>query len=303
MSLAGPDKAPAELSRAVAARVTISLESETEALRVAAIGKRLGVRPRVAVCVNPDYQVKGSGVRLGGGSQQVGVDAEQVRALLTRRAAMDLDVLSFHVFAGLQNLYADILAEAHGRTADLVVRLAGAAPQPVRYVNLGGGLGIPYFERALALDLATIGDKLAAVMSERLRPPARGADRPRARPLLVGEAGRYVARVVDRKESRHTFLVVDCGPYDQLAASRNFGQVIRKTYRSPSRTEWGSRVLRRSASSGACAPRWTYSHVCLPPACRDRRPCGGLSGRRLRNDGQSHSVPRPCRHRWSCLFV
>ena len=33
---------------------------------------------------------------------------------------------------------------------------------------------------------------------------------------------------------------------------------------------------------------------CLPPACRDRRPCGGLSGRRLRNEGQSHSVPRPC---------
>jgi diaminopimelate decarboxylase len=101
------------------------------------------------------------------------------------------------VFAGSQNLYADILAEAHGRTADLVVRLAGAASQPVRYVNLGGGLGIPYFERDQALDLATIDDNLAAVMSE-----------PRG----------------------HTFLIVDGGLHHQLAASGNFGQIIRKNY-------------------------------------------------------------------------
>ncbi|WP_406175497.1 hypothetical protein [Streptomyces sp. NBC_00996] len=138
VNFAGPGKTPAELSRAVAARVTISLESETEALRVAAIGERLGVRPRVAIRVNPDFQVKGSSMRLGGGSQQFGVGAEQVPTLLTRLAAMDLDILGFHVFAGLQNLYADILAEAHGRTADLVVRLAGAAPQPVRYVRDDG---------------------------------------------------------------------------------------------------------------------------------------------------------------------
>jgi diaminopimelate decarboxylase len=231
VSFAGPGKTPAELSRAVAARVTMSLESETEALRVAAIGERLGVRPRVAVRVNPDFQVKVSGMRLSGGPQQFGVDAEQVPALLTRLAAMDLDVLGFHVFAGSQNLYADILAEAHGRTADLVVRLAGAAPQPVRYINLGGGLGIPYFERDQALYLATIGDNLSAVMSERLRPAL-----PEARIVLelgrylVGEAGGHVTRVVDRKESRgHTFLVVDGGLHHQLAASGNFGQVIRKT--------------------------------------------------------------------------
>lgn len=239
VSFAGPGKTPVELSRAVAAR-TISLESETEALRVAAIGERLGVRPRVAVRVIPNFQVKGSGMRLGGGSQQFGVDAEQVPALLTRLAAMDLDVLGLHVFAGSQNLCADILAEAHGRTADLVVRLAGAAPQPVRYVNLGGGLGIPYFQRDQALDLATIGDNLAAVMSERLRPAL-----PEAR--IVLELGH--------------FLVDEAGLHHQLAASGNFGRSSARTTRSPSRTEWASRVLRPSASSGACAPRWTCSHV------------------------------------------
>ena len=232
VSFAGPGKTPSELSRAVAAGVTVNLESETEALRVAAIGERLGVRPRVAIRVNPDFQIKGSGMRLGGGPQQFGVDAEEVPVLLARLSRMDLDVVGFHVFAGSQNLHVDILAEAQRKTADLVLRLADSVAQPVRYVNLGGGLGIPYFERDQPVDLRAIGDNLSAVLSERLRPAL-----PDARVVLelgrylVGEAGVYVTRIVDRKESRgQTFLVVDGGLHHQLAASGNFGQVIRKNY-------------------------------------------------------------------------
>jgi diaminopimelate decarboxylase len=232
VSFAGPGKTPAELARAVAAGVTVNVESETEAVRVADAGDQLGARPRVAIRVNPDFQIKGSGMRLGGGPQQFGVDAEQVPVLLRRLAAMELDVLGFHIFAGSQNLHADILAEAQRKTAELVARLASAAPQPVRYLNVGGGFGIPYFERDQALDLAAIGDSLAAVLTEQLRPAL-----PEARIVvelgryLVGEAGVYVTRVVDRKQSRgRTFLVVDGGLHHQLAASGNFGQVIRKNY-------------------------------------------------------------------------
>jgi diaminopimelate decarboxylase len=232
VSFAGPGKTPAELTQAVAAGVTLNVESETEAVRVADAGSRLGVRPRVAIRVNPDFQIKGSGMRLGGGPQQFGIDAEQVPALLRRLAPMELDLLGFHVFAGSQNLHAEILAQAQRKTAELVVRLAGAAPQPVRYVNLGGGFGIPYFERDQALDLAAIGNSLAAVLSEQLRPAL-----PEARIVvelgryLVGEAGVYVTRIIDRKQSRgRTFLVVDGGLHHQLAASGNFGQVIRKNY-------------------------------------------------------------------------
>jgi diaminopimelate decarboxylase len=232
VSFAGPGKTPAELSRAVAAGVTVSLESETEAVRLAAAGERLGVRPRVALRVNPDFQVKGSGVRLGGGPQQFGVDVERVPALLRRLAAMKLDLLGFHVFAGSQNLHADSLAEAQRKTAELVVRLAGGAPRPVSYVNLGGGFGIPYFERDQALDLAAVGHNLAVLLAGRLRPAL-----PEARVVvelgryLVGEAGVYLTRIVDRKRSRgRTFLVVDGGLHHQLAASGNFGQVIRKNY-------------------------------------------------------------------------
>lgn len=235
VSFAGPGKRVAELTQAVAAGVTVELESETEAERLAMVGERLGVRPRVAVRVNPDFQVKGSGMRMGGGPQQFGVDAERVPALLKQLAATDLDFLGFHVFAGSQNLNADILAAAQRQTAELVLRLvreAADAAGSVRYLNFGGGFGIPYFERDQPLDLPAMGASLAAVLHELVRPAF-----PQARVVLelgrylVGEAGVYVTRIIDRKLSRgEIFLVVDGGLHHQLAASGNFGQVIRKNY-------------------------------------------------------------------------
>jgi diaminopimelate decarboxylase len=232
VSFAGPGKTPAELSQAVAAEVTVEMESATEARRLIEIGQRLGIRPRVAVRVNPDFEIKGSGMRMGGGSQQFGIDAEQVPALLKELVGAEVDILGFHVFAGSQNLRAEILVEAQRNTVDLVLRLAEATSSPVRYLNLGGGFGIPYFEKDAPLDLSAIGANLAELLETKIR-----VQFPEARVVLelgryiVGECGIYVTRIVDRKESRgRTFLVVDGGLHHQLAASGNFGQVIRRNY-------------------------------------------------------------------------
>ena len=232
ISFAGPGKTPAELTQAVAAGATIELESGTEAARVIEIGERLGIRPRVAVRVNPDFRVKGSGMRMGGGPQQFGVDAERVPTLLASLAGADIEVLGFHIFAGSQNLSAEILCEAQRATVALALRLAEHAPAPVRYLNIGGGFGIPYSERDTPLDLDAIGENLAGLMADAIRP-----ELPEARVVvelgryIVGECGVYVTRIVDRKESRgKVFLVVDGGLHHQLAASGNFGQVIRRNY-------------------------------------------------------------------------
>lgn len=232
VSFAGPGKTPAELRQAVAAGVTIEMESGTEARRLTDIGEQLGIRPRVAIRVNPDFQVKGSGMRMGGGPQQFGVDAEQVPALLKELSGAELDVLGFHVFAGSQNLRAEVLAQAQRQTVDLILRLAQEAASPVRYVNLGGGFGIPYFQQDSPLDLVPIGANLAELLETRIN-----TQLPEARVVvelgryIVGECGVYVTRIIDRKESRgRTFLVVDGGLHHQLAASGNFGQVVRRNY-------------------------------------------------------------------------
>lgn len=232
VSFAGPGKRETELSQAIAAGITVELESETEARRVVKAGERLGIRPRVAIRVNPDFAVKGSGMRMGGGPQQFGIDAERVPEVLKELAESGLDLLGFHIFAGSQNLRADILCQAQRQTVELALRLAEHSPEPVRYLNIGGGFGIPYHEKDSPLDLDPIAANLDELLRTRIKPNLPDAKvQVELGRYLVGEAGVYVTRVVDRKESRgKVFLVVDGGMHHQLAASGNFGQVIRRNY-------------------------------------------------------------------------
>jgi diaminopimelate decarboxylase len=151
--------------------------------------------------------------------------------MLQRIGQLGLDFEGFHIFSGSQNLKAAALQEAHEKTLQLGVTLARHAPSKVRLLNIGGGFGVPYFPGDEALDLAKVGDNL-----QRLIPEAK-RDLPEARIVIelgrymVAEAGIYVCRVLERKESRgQTFLITDGGLHHHLAASGNFGQVIRKNY-------------------------------------------------------------------------
>ncbi len=229
VAFAGPGKNDGELAQAVAAGVLIEVESEGELHRVRAVAERKGSRARVAIRVNPDFEIKGSGLRMGGGPQQFGIDAERVPGILAIAAGGSISFEGFHIFAGSQNLRADIIAEAQKKSAELALRLAEGLP--LRYLNIGGGFGIPYFPKDQPLDLAEVGRNLKDVVRD------VAARQPRAQIVvelgryIVGEAGIYVSRVVDRKESRgQTFLVTDGGLHHQLAASGNFGQVIRRNY-------------------------------------------------------------------------
>ena len=232
ISFAGPGKSESEVRRAVAAGIMIELESETEARRVVDAGAELGIRPRVAVRVNPDFAVKGSGMRMSGGPQQFGVDAEQVPLLLKELSTAEVDVTGFHVFAGSQNLQADILCEAQSRTVDLALELSDSLPGPLTYLNLGGGFGVPYFEKDRPLDLGRVGVHLDQLLTDRIQPAFPGAKTViELGRFIVAECGVYVTRVVDRKISRgKEYLVVDGGMHHQLAASGNLGQVIRRNY-------------------------------------------------------------------------
>lgn len=231
ISFAGPGKTDRELEGAVAAGITINLESAGELERTARIGTRMGRRPRVAVRVNPDFELKSSGMKMAGGAKPFGIDAELVPAVLGRIGELDLEFRGFHIFTGSQNLRAESLVEAQGLTLELAFRLAESAPGPVRLLNIGGGFGIPYFPGEQRLDVAPIADCLAtglARVRERLGDCEVVLELGR---YLVGEAGVYVCEVVDRKVSRgRTFLVTNGGLHHHLAASGNFGQVLRKNY-------------------------------------------------------------------------
>jgi diaminopimelate decarboxylase len=231
ISFAGPGKSDAELEEATTAGVLINVESFREIAFLATIRERSGRQARVAVRVNPDFELKSSGMKMGGGPKQFGIDAEEVpRALASIRVA-GLAFEGFHIFAGSQNLHSAAICEALSKAYELALRLAADAPSPIRVLNLGGGFGIPYFPGDAALDTSPIRQTLADLANRARR------DLPEAKLVvelgryLVGEAGVYVCRVIDRKVSRgQTFLVTDGGLHHHLAASGNFGQVLRKNY-------------------------------------------------------------------------
>jgi diaminopimelate decarboxylase len=231
ISFAGPGKRDAELEAAITAGATINLESAGEATRALAIGDRLSKPPRLAVRVNPDMELRGSGMKMGGRPSPFGIDAEQAAAIARQVIAAGADWRGWHIFAGSQSLDTAAIIETQAATLALAARLseeAGAAPP---LVNLGGGFGVPYFAGDTPVDVTAIGAALTAALSELsdlLRGSRFAIELGR---WLVAHAGVYLTRVIDRKESRgETFLVVDGGLHHQLAASGNFGTVVRRNY-------------------------------------------------------------------------
>ena len=231
ISFAGPGKRHGELRQAVAAGILINIESFREVAELGAIRQATGWPVRVAVRVNPDFELKGSGMKMGGGPKQFGVDAEEVPALLAEIGRAGLAFEGFHLFAGSQNLRPEAIVEAQRKSFELALRLAESAPSPVKFLNLGGGFGIPYFPGEQRLDLGPIAANLAAIAAEAREKLPQAEIVIELGRYLVGEAGVYVCKITDRKVSRgHAYLVCDGGLHHHLSASGNFGQVIRKNY-------------------------------------------------------------------------
>jgi diaminopimelate decarboxylase len=231
VSFAGPGKQDHELEGAIEAGVTLNLESEGEAARALKIADRIGKTPRLAVRVNPDFDLKGSGMRMGGGAKPFGIDADRVPALVRHVIAAGAEWRGFHIFAGSQALDAASLVETQSQTMALAGRLAGEAGEAPPFVNLGGGYGVPYFPGDKPVDVKHIGDALAETLEARADILADTRFAIELGRYLVAEAGVYLTHIIDRKVSHgEVFLVTDGGLHHQLAASGNFGTVVRRNY-------------------------------------------------------------------------
>lgn len=266
-SFAGPGKSDAELEAAIRHGATLNLESEGEARRALAASERLGVTPRLAIRVNPEFELRGSGMKMGGGAKPFGVDAGRVPALARAVIAAGAEWRGLHVFAGSQALDAVAIAESQGNVLDLAARLTDEIGAPLPHLNMGGGFGIPYFHGDEPLDVAAVGRALGDRFADL---PGALADSEIAIELgryLVGEAGVYLARVVDRKESHgQVFLVTDGGLHHQLAASGNFGTVVRRNYPAAIATRFGAEPSEVASIVGClCTPLDRLADLALLP--------------------------------------
>ena len=203
--MTGPGKRDDELAAAVAAGIrAVTVESPGELARLEAIAATTGrVQPvllRAAVSENARLER----VRLVGddGAGKFGMDAGDLAA--SARRAVDsahLDLLGLHAFGASNVLDAGALVEHVAATVRAARRLALSAGTTLRLVDAGGGLGIPYEPHEESLDLVRFGRGLAEITRDWATDPVLSDARLLLEPgrFLVGHAGAYVARVVDRK--------------------------------------------------------------------------------------------------------
>lgn len=225
---AGPGKGEEEMKLVVERGIgEIHVESKEEISFLAKLGGRGGRPVPVSVRVNPKADVSGGAMRMGGQPAAFGFDEEildDVVKDICKRPGLSFQ--GIHIFAGTQILDAKVLLAQWGRAIDVARRAAAVAGRPVKTIDLGGGLGVPYFGNEIELDLAAVktgAEKLfAGVDAHLILEPGR---------FLAGPAGIYLARTVTVKESRgKTFVVLDGGMNHHLAASGNLGQVIKRDY-------------------------------------------------------------------------
>lgn len=269
VSFAGPGKRDSELEQAIRAGVTLNAESEGEIERALAIGGRLDITPRIAIRVNPSFEVKGAGMKMGGGAKPFGIDAERVPAATRMVAQSGAVWRGYHIYSGSQALSAEALIEAQANVLALADDLSEEAGVALPHLNMGGGFGVPYFHGDEPLDIATIGAALDDRFAD-LPPALRETDFAiELGRYLVGEAGVYLTRIVDRKESHgHTFLITDGGLHHQLAASGNFGTVVRRNYPIAIANRFGSEAVSEASVVGClCTPLDRLADAApLPPA-------------------------------------
>ena len=241
LSFAGPGKTDRELNRAIQANATISVESQGEAARLLEIAGRLGTRPKVMVRVNPPFQLKGAGMKMGGTASPFGIDHDQAAEVVRGLIEAGADWRGLHIYPGSQCLDWAAIVEAQGASVTLAGQIADTAGAEPPEVNLGGGFGIPYFAGEAPLDLYSMGQAMSEMLADVPGPLCVSRFTLELGRWLVAEAGVYLTQVTDRKVSRgQPFLVTDGGLQHMLAASGNFGQLLRRNYPVAVATRYGA---------------------------------------------------------------
>ncbi|TIX49957.1 pyridoxal-dependent decarboxylase, exosortase A system-associated [Alteraurantiacibacter aquimixticola] len=256
ISFAGPGKRDEELKAAIKAGVTINLESANEARRALDVASFLSVTPRLAIRVNPDFEMRGSGMKMGGGAKPFGIDQAQVADVAKEIIAAAADWRGLHIYTGSQALDAAAIIETQANVLSLAAELSSQIGAELPHLNMGGGFGIPYFDKDQPLDIGAVGSALSeqfAKLPDILQQTEFAIELGR---YLVGEAGVYLTRIVDRKVSHGvTYLVTDGGLHHQLAASGNFGTVVRRNYPVAIASHFGAEPVEEVSIVGClCTP-------------------------------------------------
>ncbi|MFY1701265.1 diaminopimelate decarboxylase [Micromonospora sp. WMMA1923] len=263
----GPGKSAEELRLAVELGIrAVVCESLDEVAAVDALS-RPG-RTRVLLRVNPDFTTKGSRLAMGGKPRQFGTDQETLRTAGTvLRGLRHVELAGIHVYMGTRILdAADIVHNTRGALA-AATELATAIGFPLREVDVGGGLGVAYFDQETDLDLAELLTGVnAAVTDFRAAHPDCRIIMELGR-YLTARSGTYLVRARSVKQSRGQQFVITDGGMNHHMAAIGVGSFVKRNFPIRSLSHPDAPATERYTLTGPlCTPEDVLGrNVALPP--------------------------------------
>jgi diaminopimelate decarboxylase len=254
---AGPGKTDDELKRVVEEGIFAdNVESLGEIERLARIAGEMGRKIGVGLRINPATQLMGSQMRMGGTVGQFGIDqADLEEAVEKTLSHPELILRGVHVYTATQVFEVEPLLEHCRNIFEIALEAADYAGQPLEMIDFGGGFGVPYFEKMSEFDLMSFGEGFRELLKTYRSDPRLEGCRFlfELGRYLVADAGVYVTRAVDVKQTRgKTFVVTDGGMNHHLTATGNMGQVFRKSYPLLSLTRMSGVPEEGVAVAGPC---------------------------------------------------
>jgi diaminopimelate decarboxylase len=211
----GVGKTRAEMAFALRTGIfAFNVESEAELDALSDVAAGLGATATIALRVNPDVDAgTHHKISTGKAENEFGVAFEDAVRLYRRAAALPaIAPRGVHMHIGSQITALSPFADAFARLRELVAALRGEGVE-IGFVNLGGGLGVPYRDEAdappppshyAAIVRAAIGDLGVRLLFE----PGR---------LIAGNAGVLVTRVISVKRgAAKNFVIVDAAMNDLI---------------------------------------------------------------------------------------
>jgi diaminopimelate decarboxylase len=231
VSIAGPGKTQKSLLAAIISGVVINVESKTELVRIQNIASLHKKQANVAFRINPDFELKGAAMKMSGGPKQFGIDAEVFAEVFSIADESSINFVGFHIFSGSQNLSVDALLESYRNALELAFVLSEQINIIPKQINIGGGIGINYHSGQVPVDIKNLCLGLHEILHDLAAKLIDTEVHLELGRFLVANAGMYLCKIVDIKESRGKhFWVCDGGMHHNLANSGNLGQVFRKNY-------------------------------------------------------------------------
>jgi len=244
----GPGKSERELRACLETGIhAIVCESFDELDDIERLACELGKRQRVILRINPTCAISGSRLTMGGKPRQFGIDEAQVLAARERIAAYrHADVAGIQVYMGTRILDADVIGKNTRYALDLAERVAEETGIRLDTVDIGGGLGVAYFDGEDDLDAEAVATEINPMLDK-----FHGAH-PETRLImesgrfLAGRAGTYVLGVRYIKESLgERFAIADGGTHHHMAAvgigsfvKRNFPAVLLSERETTGESSW-----------------------------------------------------------------